>query len=85
MASAIAALETLPGHSRTISFQVRPRSSCSKTIQTIIRVPLNVGCPPQISESAAMCRPNSTRRLVASRLMSVHCTMRPERTRGKPK
>jgi len=79
IASPMASSETLPSHSRTISCHVRPRSSCSKTIHTMMRVPLNVGWPPQIFESAMICRPNSTRRQIslAFAFMSIHHTMRP--------
>jgi len=60
-ASAIASSRTLPSHSRAISPHVSPSSRCSRTIQTNMRVPLNVGCPPQTFGSDTICRPNSTR------------------------
>ena len=61
MASAMASAQTLPSHSLSIFSHDRPSSSCSRTIHTMMRVPLNVGCPPQIFESATMCRPSSMR------------------------
>ncbi len=39
----------------------RPSATSSNTCHTMIRVPLNVGLPWQISGSATMYRPNSTR------------------------
>ncbi len=47
-----------------LTFDLLPRkalSRCSRTIHTMMRVPLNVGYPPQMAESATMCRPSSTR------------------------
>jgi hypothetical protein len=41
--------------------QERPSATSSNTCQTMIRVPLNVGLPWQISGSATMYRPNSMR------------------------
>jgi hypothetical protein len=38
-----------------------PSATSSSTCQTIMRVPLKVGCPWQISGSATIYRPNSTR------------------------
>jgi len=61
MASAIASSHTLPRHSCVISCHVSPSSSCSRMIQTMMRVPLNVGWPPQISGSATRWRPSSMR------------------------
>ena len=60
--SAIASLLTRPSHAATISLHVSPLASASKTCQTIMRVPLNVGLPWQISGSATICLPSSTRR-----------------------
>jgi hypothetical protein len=60
-ASATAASGTRPPH-RTLQMksQDRPSATSSNTCQTIMRVPLNVGWPWQISGSATMYRPNST-------------------------
>jgi len=47
-----------------LTFDLLPRkalSRCSRTIHTMMRVPLNVGYPPQMAESATMCRPNAIR------------------------
>jgi len=44
-----------------INSHERPSATSSSTCQTMIRVPLKVGCPWQISGSAAMWRPSSTR------------------------
>ncbi len=46
-----------------IKSQERPAAASSKTCQTMMRVPLKVGLPWQISGSATMNRPISTRDL----------------------
>ena len=52
----------------------------------MMRVPLNVGWPPQIFGSATMCRPSSIRRRVpfAFAFMPMHHTMRPLESDCKP-
>jgi hypothetical protein len=51
-ASAMASIETAPLHSSTIVSQAMPRATCPRTSATRIRVPRNVGFPPQMPESA---------------------------------
>jgi hypothetical protein len=61
-ASATAASEILPPQRvPQIKSQDRPSATSSSTCQTMMRVPLNVGFPWQISGSAAMNWPSSTR------------------------
>ena len=86
IASAMAASETRPSHSRVISCQVSPSSSCSRTSHTMMRVPLNVGWPPQILGSATICRPSSIRCCCpfAFAFMPLHQSMRPRDLGCKP-
>jgi len=61
-ASAIAVNGMRPPQRRLqIKSHDRPSATSSKTCQTMMRVPLNVGLPWQISGSATMYSPNSTR------------------------
>jgi len=62
-ASATAANGIRPPH-RVLQMksQERPSATSSSTCQTMMRVPLNVGLPWQISGSATMYWPNSSRR-----------------------
>lgn len=87
MASAMASSGTLPSHSPTTSVQVGPSSSCSRTIHTMMRVPLKVGCPPQILGSATMCRPSSIlgAGLCAFDFILMSRTMPRRRVFGKPR
>ena len=86
IASAMASSETWPSHSRTICCQVSPSSSCSRTNHTIMRVPLNVGWPPQILGSATIRRPSSTRWCCpfAFAFMPLRQSMRPLKLHCKP-
>jgi hypothetical protein len=45
---------TLPPQASKISFGDPPRRSCLKICHTMMRVPVNVGLPWQIPESATM-------------------------------
>jgi hypothetical protein len=59
-ASAIASIETAPLHSSTIVSHAMPRATCPRTSATRIRVPRNVGLPPQMPESATTYRPSAS-------------------------
>jgi hypothetical protein len=56
-ASAIACLEITPRHSSIMASQAMPLATCSRTSDTRIRVPRNVGSPWQISGSATIYLP----------------------------
>jgi hypothetical protein len=59
-ASAMASIETAPLHSSTIVSHAMPRATCPRTSATRIRVPRNVGLPPQMPESATTYRPSAS-------------------------
>jgi hypothetical protein len=77
--SAIAARLTRPPRAATISSDDSPRARASSTCHTMMRVPLKVGFPWQISGSATMCALSSIRSdlLLLFFMPSIKCCAAP--------